>query len=75
MGALFSGPKAAPLPPLPEPDPDPETLPDPAEEALEARRAAQERRQRGRAGTVLTSWRGVLTERPDLPKRKTLLGE
>jgi hypothetical protein len=33
------------------------------------------RRQRGRTGTIATSWRGVLTPRSGELRRKTLLGE
>lgn len=73
MGALFSTPSPQPVASLPDPDPVEEVDPDEAER--EAREAAQDRRSRGRSGTVFTSWRGVLLERPDLPRRKTLLGE
>lgn len=77
-----------PAPPRPEPidDPalEPETpatseAPDTANELTEdqnkARIAILKRRQRGRSGTVATSWRGVLSERVNGLRRKTLLGE
>ena len=41
----------------------------------DARVALMKRRRRGRAGTIATSWRGVLTERAGHLRRKTLLGE
>lgn len=55
---------AAPVDPLP-PDQDPAT----AGERSLLRRAA------GRAGTVLTSWRGLLAPGAFAPRRKNLLGE
>lgn len=66
MGSFFgssSPPPPPPLPALPGPDPD--------EEARKERLAALERRRRGRAGTIVTSERGVL--RPPV-EGKRLLG-
>lgn len=55
MGSLFGGSSPPPPPPL-------VTFagPDPEEEARKERLRALERRRRGRAGTVLTSERGIL---------------
>lgn len=56
-------PVAVPASAVPAPDPDAE-----AERSLL-------RRSAGRAGTVLTSWRGVLTPGAYAPVRRRLLGE
>ncbi len=70
MGGLFRAPKPVVIPP----PPPPELLPAPAA-AEQARVAAHSRAARGRAGTILTSERGVVDGLPrDLP-RKSLLGE
>ena len=71
MGGLFSSPKAPPLPPMP-------AAPDPAKSKAELRREALDRARRGRAGTIATGYRGVLSE--DRPQGgtgglKTKLGE
>jgi len=66
MGSLFKSPSPPPPPPAPVlPKPDPE------EEARKERLAALQRRRRGRAGTIVTSERGVL--RPPV-EGKRLLG-
>lgn len=56
MGGFFSAPSAPPLSP-----PPPAT--DPAEDERERRLEAIERRRRGRAGTIVTSERGVLEDK------------
>ncbi|AWK87586.1 hypothetical protein [Azospirillum thermophilum] len=65
-------------PPAPPPAPpgtggatDPAASPDPAAVA----ERALERRSRSTAGTVLTSWRGILDLNALSPRRKSLLGE
>jgi len=63
MGGMFSAPPPPPPPPLPEP----------AEDPAVARRTLAGRRRRGRAGTIVTSDRGIL--RPSTGRRKSLLGE
>jgi len=75
MGGLFRAPKpqvvAAPQPTaqqLPPPAPDPGVA------AEAARIEARNRATRGRAGTIATSERGVLSPLP-VAVRKTLLGE
>ncbi|GIX10042.1 hypothetical protein [Elioraea sp.] len=74
MGGLFR----APAPPAPTGVPA-TAPPAPAatgEEETRARRlAAIEARRRGLAGTVATSWRGVLAEALPPAGRKSLLGE
>ncbi|QXM23625.1 hypothetical protein KO353_09890 [Elioraea tepida] len=73
MGGLFSAPKP---PPPPEPPPvAPPPKEDPEEAARAARLKALERRRRGLAGTVVTSYRGVLVEKLPAVERKSLLGE
>ncbi len=65
MGSFFRSPSPPPpLPALPTPDPE--------EAARKERLAALERRRRGRAGTIITSERGVL--RPPI-EGKRLLGD
>ncbi len=67
MGSLFRSPSPPPPPPMPAlPQPDPE------EAARKERLAALERRQRSRAGTIMTSERGLL--RPPV-EGKRLLGD
>ncbi|GAB6052878.1 hypothetical protein JCM17960_16980 [Magnetospira thiophila] len=68
MGGLFSSPSPPPPPPAPAPAKDPE------EEARKLRLENIERRRRGRAGTVLTSERGLLDEAAPASGKK-LLGE
>jgi hypothetical protein len=76
MGGLFRAP--AP-PPAASPAPQPAAQPasrSPAEDEERARRiAALEARRRGMAGTVATSWRGVLADALPQTSRKSLLGE
>ncbi len=55
MGGFFSAP-SVPVPPPPPP------VVDTAEEERKARLEAIERRRRGRAGTIATSERGVLSD-------------
>ena len=69
MGGFLSTPKPPPPPPPPPP------LPDPEEERRKRRLAALKRRRRGRAGTVLTSARGLLAGVEGPARGKTLLGE
>jgi hypothetical protein len=59
-----------PEPPPPEPPP-----PDPEETAAEQRRENLLRRNRGRFGTIQTSFRGLLGLATQGGQRKTLLGE
>lgn len=68
MGGIFSAP-------TPPPMPAPEPLPDPAIEEKKLRVEAMDRRRRGRAGTITTSDRGILTKSVNVAKKKTLLGE
>lgn len=68
MGGLFSAP--SPPPPLPMPK-----VTDPEEEARRKRLEEMERRRRGRAGTIATSSRGLLSQKSETPQRKSLLGE
>jgi hypothetical protein len=51
------------------------TAPGPAEDAAQARKSSLLARDRGRFGTILTSFRGFLTQKESGPQRKTLLGE
>jgi hypothetical protein len=81
MGGIFSAPSPPPtvVAPAPAPAEDPEAA------ARAARLEALERRRRGLAGTVTTSYRGVLAQgslaqgslAQSLPAtdRKSLLGE
>ena len=62
-------PTAAPSQPAAPASPDPET------EASQARVQSLLRRRRGRAGTIETSWRGVLSQSAAVPTRKSLLGD
>lgn len=68
MGSLFSSPSPPPPQPLP-------SLPDPEEAERKRRLAAIDRRRRGRAGTIVTSDRGILEPSDWVPRRKNLLGE
>jgi hypothetical protein len=74
MGGLFRAPAPPPAPPAARPAPEP--APAVSEDEQRARRiAALEARRRGMAGTVATSWRGVLTDALPPTSRKSLLGE
>ncbi len=89
MSGLFSSPKAPPPPPAAPPAPvvpAPEvaaavpgdaagSAADLAADPAALRIAFLRQRERGRAGTVATSWRGILAPGSDLPRRKQLLGE
>jgi len=68
MGGLFSSPSLPP--PLPMP-----SVADPEVEARKKRLEEIERRRRGRAGTIATTPRGLLSLGNNMPKRKSLLGE
>ncbi|MBL4747320.1 MAG: hypothetical protein JKY17_00550 [Magnetovibrio sp.] len=68
MGGIFSSPSPAPMPAQ-------KVLPDPAKEAETARLESIDRRRRGRAGTITTSDRGLLSTNNNAPKKKSLLGE
>lgn len=72
MGGILSSPKPPALPPQPEPAPDTGEA-----DAAKARLETLERRRRGRAGTILTSERGLVRLLDDAPAthNKTLLGE
>lgn len=76
MGGLFRAP--AP-PPAASPAPQPAAQPAPhaplENEERAGRIAALEARRRGMAGTVATSWRGVLADALPPTNRKSLLGE
>ncbi|MCS6854323.1 MAG: hypothetical protein NZ523_06165 [Elioraea sp.] len=79
MGGLFRAPKPqapqpAPQPAQPAPQPAP-TAANPEDEERARRIAALEARRLGRAGTVATSWRGVLADALPPVGRKSLLGE
>lgn len=52
-----------------------DTTSDPAEDPVATAIAVMQRRERGLGGTVLTSWRGLLTPSDQLPRRRQLLGE
>jgi hypothetical protein len=71
MGGMFR----APSPPPPVVAPAPAPAEDPEAAARAARLEALERRRRGLAGTVTTSYRGVLAESLPATDRKSLLGE
>jgi hypothetical protein len=82
MGSLSSKPKAPSKPapqvvyvPAPAPVAETPATPDPVEEAAQARKSSLLARDRGRFGTVLTSFRGFLAQKDASPQRKTLLGE
>ena len=82
MGSLTSKPKAPAqstpqvvyVPATPTPAPVTST-PDPVQEAAEARKTSLLARDRGRFGTIMTSFRGFLGEKNNGVQRKTLLGE
>lgn len=66
-------PVRTPDPPA-QPGPEPEPADGPGGDALPAVPRLIPR-ERGRVGTVATSWRGVLAANGGLPRRKNLLGE
>ncbi len=68
MASLFKTPKPKPLPALPR-------MADPEAEERRLRIESLIRRRRGRAGTILTSPRGLFQSTPWQPRRKSLLGE
>lgn len=71
MGGIFG---SSPPPPPPPPAPPPEPAKDYAAEL--AAQGARERRRRGQAETIATSWRGLDQARPSAPGApKPLLGE
>lgn len=79
MGSLGSRPSPPPPPPpVPSPSapstPPPDPGPTPEEAAAQQRRESLLRRSRGRFGTVLTGFRGLL-DLAGSGQRKTLLGE
>ena len=84
MGGLIGTPKAppprpvrvvqAPAPP-PPPAPEEPDVPDEEEIQSERRRENLLRRNRGRLGTVLTGFRGLLSLNDNATQRKNLLGE
>lgn len=74
MGGLLRAPAPPPAPPAP-PAPAPGAGAVAEDAARARRRAAIEARRRGLAGTVATSWRGVLADALPPPSRKSLLGE
>lgn len=57
-----------------EPGPGPSPAGEPAPDAVPALPQLVSR-ERGRIGTVATSWRGVLGANGGVPRRKNLLGE
>ncbi|HEV7371350.1 hypothetical protein [Arenibaculum sp.] len=65
-------PPGTPDPP-PQPGPEPGRADGPGGDAPPVPRLIA--RERGRVGTVATSWRGVLAANGGLPRRKNLLGE
>lgn len=74
MGGLFRAPAPPPAPPVADPALGPSRAT--AEDEQRAHRlAAAEARRRGMAGTVATSWRGVLADALPPASRKSLLGE
>ena len=90
MGGLFRAPKPVVVAPTATADSTPAASPSPEAVAQTARAENQQRARRGLAGTIATSARGVLEERPaaaTVPAlapglapglagaRKTLLGE
>jgi hypothetical protein len=81
MGIISGSSKIAPLPPLPSlPPPSPPVVQQEEEKQseeqinAEARRKSLLRRSRGRFGTVLTGFKGFLSQSNN-DSRKTLLGE
>lgn len=73
-------PAPEPLDPMPLPSPAPSSPDD--DSAFDADQAESTirvenllRRNRGRSGTILTGFRGILSPNELVPRRKTLLGE
>lgn len=81
MGGFFNPPKPKSVQTTPVVEPlavaTPTTAVVPAQEdaARKERVASLQRQARGRAGTIATSPRGLLTLSPSEPMRKSLLGE
>lgn len=75
MGGLFRAPAPPAAPPAPQPAAQSASQPSPEDEERARRIAALEARRRGMAGTVATSWRGVLADALPPTNRKSLLGE
>lgn len=83
MGSLSSTPSAAPQIPVVNTIAPTSTVTtvvetpeiDSAEQAADARRASLLQRDRSRFGTVLTGFRGLLSQNTNDTQRKTLLGE
>ena len=83
MGSLLSTPKAPepqvvfvpqPTPPPPPQEPEQNPTPDVSEETKSERKKTLLSRERGRFGTIATSFQGILQE-ANAGGRKTLLGE
>ncbi len=78
MASLFRSPKPLPLtrffPPAPLPI-SAQTTDAAAAKAAAKATAVENKRRRGRGGTIATSFRGVLLPQDALPRRKRLLGE
>lgn len=75
MGGLFRAPAPPAAPPAPQPAAQSASQPSPEDEERARRIATLEARRRGMAGTVATSWRGVLADALPPTNRKSLLGE
>lgn len=76
MGGLFRAPAPPPAAaPAPQPAAQSAPQPYPEDEERARRIAALEARRSGMAGTVATSWRGVLADALPPTHRKSLLGE
>ena len=78
MASLFRSPRPLPparfFPPTPLPAAVQTTNSATAKAAAKAT-AIENKRRRGRGGTIATSFRGVLLPQDALPRRKRLLGE
>ncbi len=72
MSSLFGSPR--PIPVWPRALPQPARPPKEVSQAAKAT-SSQGLRRRGRAGTIATSFRGVLLPQDAFPRRKQLLGE
>lgn len=70
MAGIMQVPKAPPVQAVAPPP-----LPDPSADEAAMRLEAMDRRRRGRAGTVQTSERGLVSVNANAPQKKTLLGE
>jgi hypothetical protein len=79
MGGLFKSPKPQPVQTAPVVSPIAAPVPvatsQPEESAQQQRIDALKRQSRGRAATITTSPRGLLTLSSTEPSRKSLLGE